>query len=70
MKGLDALHQNNIVHGAVNPNNVFIKPDGSGILAEFDFTKSLVCYRNFAKNKYNTLCKKHLETTGADDLTL
>ena len=41
-KGLKALHQNNIVHGAVNPTNVFVKEDGTGILAEFDFTKSLV----------------------------
>ena len=43
VKGLDALHQNNLVHGAIHPANVFIRPDdGKGILAEYDFTKSLV----------------------------
>jgi len=39
LSGLDALHQANLVHGAVHPDNVLINASGRGVLAEYDFTK-------------------------------
>ena len=42
LKGLCALHSANIIHGAVHPNNVFIDTNGRALLAEYDFSKSVV----------------------------
>jgi serine/threonine protein kinase len=42
LSGLESLHEANLVHGAVHPNNVLIDSSGCGVLAEYDFTKSPV----------------------------
>ena len=46
LRGLGVLHQADLVHGAVHPNNVFIDDEGHAILAENDFSNYLVVYRN------------------------
>ena len=42
LHGLHALHEARLVHAALHPNNIFISKDGSGVLADFDFSRSLV----------------------------
>ena len=39
---LQELHQCDLVHGAVHPNNVLMNGNGDVVLAEYDFTKSAV----------------------------
>ncbi|XP_064621726.1 serine/threonine-protein kinase 31-like isoform X2 [Lineus longissimus] len=41
LNGLAALHQANIIHGAIKTENILLDNEGNGILAEFDFTKSV-----------------------------
>ncbi|ELT94759.1 hypothetical protein CAPTEDRAFT_205311 [Capitella teleta] len=41
LQGLHALHSNGIVHGALNPANIIVMENGSSLLADFDFSKSL-----------------------------
>ncbi len=42
LRGIHALHDARLVHGAIHPNNIFISDSGLAILAEYDFTKALV----------------------------
>ena len=44
LHGLNTLHDSGLIHGAVHPNNIFVSPDNVGVLAEFDFSKTLVCF--------------------------
>ena len=39
---LKALHAANLVHGAVHPWNVLLTGNKGAVLAEYDFTKTLV----------------------------
>ena len=42
LRAMRALHDVNLVHGAIHPNNVFVNSSGQSILADYDFSKSLV----------------------------
>lgn len=42
VNGLNVLHQQGFVHGEVNPQNIGVKADGSGVLLCPDFSRSLV----------------------------
>jgi serine/threonine protein kinase len=52
LQGINKLHMNNIIHGAVNPGNIFVTNKGSSILAEFDFSKSPVSCNRQSCFKY------------------
>lgn len=45
--GLSLLHQQGFVHGEVNPQNVGVKADGSGVLLCPDFSRSLVSIQKY-----------------------
>ena len=42
VSGLQALHQQGVLHGAIHPENVFVTEENRAILAEYDFFKSPV----------------------------
>jgi serine/threonine protein kinase len=42
LNGLAVLHQAHIIHGVIKTENILLDSEGNGILAEYDFTKSVV----------------------------
>ena len=39
---MHAIHEAKLVHGHIHPENVYVDENGKGVLAEYDFSKSLV----------------------------
>ena len=42
LKGLNALHNCDVVYESLNPNNIFLNESGEGVLGDYDFSKTPV----------------------------